>query len=898
MRGRRPGGLAALLVCLALTVAAPPGASGANLPNGFQDTVAIGGLSEPTAVRFAADGRVFVAEKSGRILVYDGLEDPIPSEFANLSAQVYDNGDRGILGLALDPGYPVRPYVYVLYTFDHVLGEDAPGVFPRWGNPATGYVGDPCPKPESADVDACPVSGRLVRLTDVGDRAEESGGAVAEDVLIEGWCQQGSSHSVGDLEFGPEGALFASGGEGASFLSADYGQFGWPHKNQCGDPPGGFGVALEPPDAEGGSLRAQDVLTPGDPTGLSGTVIRVDPETGAGLPGNPFAASADANARRIIGFGFRNPFRFAINDETHEVYVDNVGGGPIEEIDRLSTEPTTAYNSGWPCYEGTEPTGVFESVGLALCEDLYDSPGSTSLPLFSYNHHVGVTPGESGCPRENGSAISGSAFYEGEDYPDAYHGALFFADSVFGCIYVMYPGPDGRPDPSTVEPFLTEGGIYPGVDIQPGPGGDLFYVKMFSDGFGPGEIHRISYFSGNHPPLAELSATPRWAAGPLTAQLDAGGSSDADGEALSYEWDLDGDGGYEAASAVAAREVTFSDSQNHTVAVRVNDEQGARRVARVTLFPNDTPPEPVIVDPVETSPGSGVAALTWGVGQRIDFDGLAHDLEDGDLPATELDWSARIYHCPGSGSSCHAHGLPAFPGVAGASFGAPDHDYPSRIELMLTATDSRQLSASRTIALYPRHLDIQIGSDPAGIALTAGFNNAPAPFSMTVIEGSHLTLSAPEKVSIGGRTYLWRGWSDGGPRVHTVIAGGPVTSYQASYAEQLQPSAATPSSSGGRSQPKPNPKRPRTSLLKRPAAVTGLRGARFLFISNDPGGGFRCRLDRGAYRPCKPPRVYPRLALGPHVFRVYAVSAAGAADASPVVVRWTIVPSRPPAGGD
>ena len=38
-----------------------------------------------------------------------------------------------------------------------------------------------------------------------------------EDVLVEDWCQQFSSHSIGDLQFGPEGALYASGGEGASF---------------------------------------------------------------------------------------------------------------------------------------------------------------------------------------------------------------------------------------------------------------------------------------------------------------------------------------------------------------------------------------------------------------------------------------------------------------------------------------------------------------------------------------------------------------------------------------------------------------------------------------------------------------------------------------------------------
>ena len=77
-------------------------------------------------------------------------------------------------------------------------------------------------------------------------------------MLIEDWCQQFPSHSIGDLEFGADGALYASGGEGASFDYADYGQSGNP-RNPCGDPPGGSGGTQTPPTAEGGALRAQDL---------------------------------------------------------------------------------------------------------------------------------------------------------------------------------------------------------------------------------------------------------------------------------------------------------------------------------------------------------------------------------------------------------------------------------------------------------------------------------------------------------------------------------------------------------------------------------------------------------------------------------------------------------------
>jgi glucose/arabinose dehydrogenase len=99
-------------------------------------------------------------------------------------------------------------------------------------------------------------------------------------VLIEDWCQQYPSHSIGSLAFGSDGALYVSGGEGASVSFADYGQAGNPVINPCGDPPGGEGGVQTPPTAEGGALRSQDLLTSSDPAGLSGTVLRVDPAAG------------------------------------------------------------------------------------------------------------------------------------------------------------------------------------------------------------------------------------------------------------------------------------------------------------------------------------------------------------------------------------------------------------------------------------------------------------------------------------------------------------------------------------------------------------------------------------------------------------------------------------------
>ena len=145
--------------------------------------------------------------------------------------------------MALHPDFPNTPYVYVLYAHDADIG----GTAPKWSTP--GATSDPCPTPPGPTADGCVISARLSRLTANGNVAQ--GG---ETVLVENWFQQYPSHSIGSLVFGADGMLYASGGDGASYNFADWGQDGNP-LNPGGDPPGGVGGVQTPPTAEGGALR-------------------------------------------------------------------------------------------------------------------------------------------------------------------------------------------------------------------------------------------------------------------------------------------------------------------------------------------------------------------------------------------------------------------------------------------------------------------------------------------------------------------------------------------------------------------------------------------------------------------------------------------------------------------
>ena len=106
---------AALVAWVGVFALLNTGAAGAaTLPSNFQDTVVLEPGVSATAVRFASDGRVFVAQKDGLIQEFDSLTDTTPTTVLDLSTEVHNYWDRGLLGLALDPNFPATPYIYVL----------------------------------------------------------------------------------------------------------------------------------------------------------------------------------------------------------------------------------------------------------------------------------------------------------------------------------------------------------------------------------------------------------------------------------------------------------------------------------------------------------------------------------------------------------------------------------------------------------------------------------------------------------------------------------------------------------------------------------------------------------------------------------------------------------------
>jgi glucose/arabinose dehydrogenase len=370
------------------------------------ETVA-SGLDNPTAFDWTPDGgKLFIAQKNGIVhLLENGSLAETP--FIDISAQVNNTRDRGLLGLAVHPDFPNQPYIYLGFTYD------PPEVFENSG--LAGPDGNGNRPSRVIRVEADPstnfstaIAGSEVILlgtNSIWENISRPDGNSTDDLTIppSGITPEGEniqdylatdseSHSIGAVRFGTDGSLFVSNGDGTSYNAVD------PR-----------------------TVRVQNL------DNLSGKMLRVDPLTGQGLPDNPFYdGDPNSNRSKVYSYGLRNPFRFTINPNTNEPFIGDVGWTEWEEINT-----GRGANFGWPYFEGGSGTNIRRDgyEDLTEAQEFYNSGASATPSLYARSH-----------ANDGAVAIVMGDFYDGETFPDEYDDALFFSD--FGDNTVRYLNTD------------------------------------------------------------------------------------------------------------------------------------------------------------------------------------------------------------------------------------------------------------------------------------------------------------------------------------------------------------------------------------------------------------------------------------------------------------------------
>ncbi len=297
------------------------------------------GFENPVEIKNAGDNRLFIVQQGGliRILNTDGSinEDP----FLDLTNIITDQGfEQGLLGLAFHPNYTNNGEFFVNYT-ETLNGDDVT---------------------------------TIARFTVSDNQDIANLNSLTKLITIP---QPFSNHNGGCLQFGPDGFLYISSGDGGS----------------GGDP----------------GNRSQNLGT------LLGKLLRIDvdnPEGGLnyGIPDdNPFVGNPDA-LDEIWAYGLRNPWKFSFDSENGDLWIGDVGQGEVEEINRASQTSPGGENYGWRCYEGSQ---IFNN---ANCPD----EDTLTFPIAEYTHSGN---GAFKC------SITGGYVYRGRAYPNMV-GTYVFAD--------------------------------------------------------------------------------------------------------------------------------------------------------------------------------------------------------------------------------------------------------------------------------------------------------------------------------------------------------------------------------------------------------------------------------------------------------------------------------------
>ncbi|MDX1906989.1 MAG: PQQ-dependent sugar dehydrogenase [Bacteroidia bacterium] len=650
-----------------LLVALMPVRLQAQLPAGFQEQTYATGFTNAVGITFDALGRMFVWQKDGKVyLVENGLRTTQP--LIDISEEVGNWRDFGLLGLALDPNFLTNGHIYLLYTVDrhHLMNYGTPAYNPAANDYYSATIGRvtryTVTNPGAAiDVMSLNYGSRLVLL---GETPQTGIPSLHE------------SHGIGSLTFGADGTLLVTCGDGASYNQVDPGNLTETYYAQA------LADGIITSAENIGAYRVQKDFS------LNGKVLRLDPATGNGVSSNPFynAGAPRSPQSRLWGRGLRNPCRASLRPGTGSanpadanpgaLYIGDVGWGTREEINVCDA---ANQNFGWPKYEGmTYQPGYNNAAHAPAVHTLAKIDWRGGNARFNIGGTpTDVNPGGYG-PNFVGNCAIGGVWYTATDYPAEYQNAYFFAD--YGDQWIMYAKFNAANQPLSVQNFQPTPGAITGLGTHPLTGG-IYYVNNGST------VYYIRYAGqGNQKPTAIAAASVYYGVSPLSVNFQGSLSTDPDGQALTYLWKF----GDNTTSTLADPAKTFSGTgvTAFTVKLIVTDPNGNKDSTSLVISLNNTPPviQSTSLDAVTTFSQVGNTVLPLSA--------VVTDAEGG--PFT-YGWQTVLVH----DNHEHPEAVDTNPTTTSTLSPVGCNGELFYYKEILTVTDNGGLTATATRAIYP-----------------------------------------------------------------------------------------------------------------------------------------------------------------------------------------------------
>ncbi|WP_424531442.1 carbohydrate-binding protein [Sphaerisporangium viridialbum] len=596
---------------------APPPASG------FEKVKLDGGLSmgEPIELSVLPDGKVLYINRGstsggGQVRLYNPAT---KATTVALTLQLDARFEDGLIGITPHPQFATNHWVFLFYS----------------------------PK-------VTPLVNRISRFTfntstNVLDPA-------SEDMIIE-WPTERDlcCHSAGSMTWDSNNNLYFAVGDNTNS--------------------GGDSAGMAPIDERTGRSPQYDAQrTAGNTNDLRGKINRIHPESNGTYTvpaGNLFPAGTAQTRPEIYIMGTRNPYRIWVDKQAaNTLYwgevgpdagatIANRGPAAYDEFNRA----TGPGNYGWPYCGGPNvayndwdfaanaPRGWFPCGGSA--GPVNNSPRNTGLqqlpptkPALVWEQHGGSkewpaldNPGGCGAPNHTEVYHYNAGLNSPNKWPAYYDNKWLISEYCRNWIKEVQFN-NGNPStgtPTVIEPVLAGMNLVHPIDMEFGPDGSLYlleYGSGYFSGAADAGLYKINYVQGGRSPVAVASSDKDNGLTPLTVAFSSAGSSDPDGDPLTYAWDFDNNGTTD--STAANPSFTYTTNGDKRARLTVNDGTGRTGTTLIPVVVGNNRP---------TLSLSGLpAGGTYSWGDDLTATAGATDPQDGTVPCASVVVRAALGH--------------------------------------------------------------------------------------------------------------------------------------------------------------------------------------------------------------------------------------------------------------